>query len=163
MEITVIFGSNTGLRQATIEKAIALLSARAGTVIRSSSYYETEPWGFECKETFLNRVVIFETNCTPETFMQICLETEKQLGRIRHTGPRYQSRCIDIDILFCESEILNTPHLTVPHPRICQRNFVLVPLEEIMPGFRHPVTGKTIQQILAESSDTSDVKRCPKP
>lgn len=161
MEITVIFGSNTGCRQATIEKALALLAARTGPVIRTSSYYETEPWGFESEDTFLNRVATIDTACSPEAFLQICLETEKQLGRVRNQGARYQSRNIDIDILFCGSVIFSSPDLTVPHPRIGQRNFVLVPLAEIMPGFRHPVTGKTVREMLGECPDPLAVKRCP--
>lgn len=99
-----------------LKKAIRQLSS-AGHIIASSSLYETAPWGFEAKENFLNRVVIFETDLPPLAFLKSCLETEKQLGRTRlPNGPRYASRPIDIDLLFYDSLILDTPELILPHP-----------------------------------------------
>lgn len=157
MEITVIFGSNTGDRQKTIEKAEALLSERAGILLKSSCYYETEPWGFECNDSFLNRIASFDTSLSPQEFLDICLKVEQELGRIRLDGVRYQSRTIDIDLLFCGSLSLNTPRLVVPHPRLAERNFVLVPLCEIMPDFIHPVLRKSIRQLLDICPDTCKV------
>ncbi len=159
MRAVTIFGSNSGDRQALITQAIRKLS-ETGRIISGSSFYETEPWGFECQENFLNQITVFETALSPEAFLQTCLDTEKQLGRIRTTdGPRYSSRPIDIDLLFCDSRILNTPALTLPHPRMCERNFVLVPLAEIMPDFVHPVLGKSIATLLEESPDRLQVKK----
>ena len=159
MKITVIFGSNTGDRQKTIEKAEALLSERAGILLKSSSYYETEPWGFECNDSFLNRIATFDTSLSPQEFLDICLDIEQELGRIRLDRARYQSRTIDIDLLFCDSLSLNTPQLIVPHPRLAERNFVLVPLCEIMPDFIHPVLRKSIRQLLDICPDNCKVVR----
>lgn len=159
MRAVTIFGSNSGDRQALITQAIRKLS-EAGRIVASSSFYETEPWGFECREHFLNQITVFETALSPEKFLETCLDTEKQLGRIRTTdGPRYSSRPIDIDLLFCDSRILNTSALTLPHPRMCERNFVLVPLAEIIPDFVHPVLGKSIATLLEESPDRLQVKK----
>lgn len=159
MLATIILGSNSGDKRETIEKAIAILSGKAGRMVNVSSYYETEPWGFECFELFLNRVAIFDTQLSAEKFLDICLETEQLLGRTRPTDSRYASRTIDIDILFFGSEIIDTATLTVPHPRMALRNFVLVPLNEIMPDFIHPVLHKKISGLLSECPDTMTVKR----
>lgn len=159
MQAVTIFGSNSGNKKELITQAICRLSS-AGQIVLSSSFYETAPWGFECDEHFLNQITVFKTSLSPVDFLRLCLDTEKQLGRVRQTnGPRYSSRTIDIDLLFCDSLILDTPELILPHPRICERNFVLVPLAEIMPDFRHPVSEKTIARLLEESPDQSAVKK----
>lgn len=159
MQAVTLFGSNTGDKQRIINQAISRLSS-VGHIISGSSFYETVPWGFEADENFLNQITVFDTLCTPEDFLNFCLTTEKQLGRIRSTdGPRYASRPIDIDLLFCDDLILNTPELMLPHPRLHKRNFVLIPLAEIMPAFIHPQFNKNISQLLAECTDTLPVKR----
>lgn len=159
MQIVTIFGSNSGDKYQIIKEATSILSS-AGQILMASSFYETEPWGFECKENFLNQVIVFETPLSPLDFLHRCLETEKQLGRIRNPqGPRYSSRPIDIDILFCESLVMDTPELILPHPRLTERNFVLTPLAEIMPDFVHPVLSKTITQLRSECPDQSMVKK----
>ena len=163
MQVVTIFGSNSGDKFQIMENALRLLSEKTGKMVLASSYYETEPWGFESKENFLNRVVVFETLLSPEDFLQSCLDTEKQLGRIRSgTGPRYTSRPIDIDLLFYDTRIIHTPDLVIPHPRIAERNFVLTPLAEIMPDFIHPAYGKSIQTLLQECPDKSEVKKMVK-
>lgn len=159
MQVVVIFGSNSGDKRRTIEEATTLLSKRVGAVVIKSSFYETEPWGFECTELFLNQVVIFECTLAPENILQACLETEKQLGRIRPAGIRYASRTIDIDILFYGQQTISTTQLTVPHPRLELRNFVLTPLNEIIPDFIHPVLHKKISGLLAECPDKMAVKK----
>lgn len=158
MIATVILGSNSGNRREIIDKAVSILSV-AGQLISSSSFYETEPWGFESTEQFLNKVAVLDTAMSPEAFLKYCLETEKALGRTRTPGVRYSSRTIDIDILFCDQQIINTPDLTVPHPRIAERNFVLAPLNEIMPDFIHPVLHKKISGLLSLCPDKLAVKR----
>ena len=162
MQVIVLFGSNSAQKQKMIEEAIRRLSSK-GEVRLASSLYETEPWGFECEENFLNQVVVFETILTPHAFLAYCLETERQLGRIRHSnGPRYTSRPIDIDILFYDNLILDTPDLIVPHPRMCERNFVLTPLAEILPHLVHPVYQKTIEELLAECTDALKAEKIDK-
>ena len=159
MQVVTLFGSNSGNKQELILQAIAQLS-KVGEVVASSSFYETAPWGFSCREYFLNQITVFETSLSPMAFLDLSLETEQQLGRIRTTdSPRYASRPIDIDLLFCDSRIIHTPKLIIPHPRISERNFVLVPLVEILPDFLHPVSQKTMTQLLAESTDPLEVKK----
>lgn len=160
IEVVTILGSNSGNKYLLMEKAIHLLSEKAGKFLLASSYYETEPWGFECDENFLNRIVVFRTALSPEQFLQVCLDIEQQLGRIRSgNNPRYTSRPIDIDILFYGSEIISTSDLTIPHPRLTERNFVLTPLNEVMPDFIHPVLHQSISTLLDECPDKLKVVR----
>lgn len=159
MVITVILGSNSGNKTENIQQATASLSQQTGKLVASSSVYETAPWGFESNEPFLNQVLQFETILQPEAFLQQALAIEKSLGRIRPADIRYASRTIDIDLLFCDSEIIRTPILTLPHPRIAERRFVLTPLNEIMPDFIHPLFRKTISQLLSECPDPLAVNK----
>ena len=152
MLVTLIFGGNQGDRKALLDEAIKEMSTIGKIEIRSS-LYETAPWGFESENPFYNQIVVYNTELTPEEVLDQCQATEQQLGRVR-TGTQFTSRTMDIDILFCDSQIINTPRLTVPHPRMAQRNFVLCPLNEIMPDFIHPVLGKKISELLLESPDT---------
>lgn len=153
MEVVLIFGSNLGDRATLIREAISKME-EIGTLLQLSSMYETAPWGFESSDTFYNQVAIYSTNCSPLSVLAKCMETEKALGRQR--GPvRYSSRPIDIDILFYDSLVMETPELTIPHPRLTLRNFVLVPLCELLPDFIHPVHGKTITRLLTSCPDQS--------
>ncbi len=88
MQVVTIFGSNSGDKRTRIQQAIGLLQIQAGNIVRSSSYYETAPWGFTCEENFLNKVVVFESSLSSEDFLQACLSVEKKLGRIRSGIPR---------------------------------------------------------------------------
>lgn len=112
-----------------------------------SSFIETEPWGFESKDKFINSVAVFETLLSPLEALKVCNETEYALGRRRNNEVGYSSRTIDIDILFCEDKIISTEQLQVPHPLIDKRNFVLIPLKEIVPDFVHPLLNKKIKDI----------------
>ena len=160
MQVITSFGSNQGNKFQILKAAAAALSDAVGRITGISAFYETTPWGFDCEENFLNQVIVFESQLSPTGFLQQCLKTEEKFGRIRYTpGPRYASRPIDIDMLFYDSLILNLPDLQLPHPRICERNFVLAPLAEIMPDFIHPVSGKTIAQLFRESPDSLQVKK----
>lgn len=155
MFVTLIFGGNQGDREKLISEAI-LEMAKIGKIVRCSSLYETAPWGFESSDTFYNQVVTYDTKFLPEEILDKCQAVEKKLGRIR-SNVQFCSRTMDIDILFYDSQIIDTPRLTVPHPRLAQRNFVLAPLNEIMPNFIHPITRKTISSLFAESPDTLQV------
>ncbi len=159
MVITVILGGNSDDRAEYIRQATDLLIQRTGTLAAASSLYETAPWGFESDEPFLNRVLQIETALRPEAFLQQALAIEESLGRKRQPDVRYASRTIDIDLLFCDTEIIRTQALTVPHPRIAERRFVLVPLHEIMPGFVHPLLRKSVSRLLAECNDPLPVKK----
>lgn len=159
MRITTILGSNIGDRRATMDGAVSMMEAAGERVVAASSWYETAPWGFACESPFLNRVVVWATERAPEDFLRLCLDTECRLGRVRGAGLRYQSRPIDIDILFCDSLVIRTPELTVPHPRMAERRFVLVPICEVMPDFEHPVTGEKMSAILEACQDKLEVRK----
>lgn len=158
MEVVLGFGSNMGDRAGFLCRSVRIMEERIGAVKCKSSLYETAPWGFESDQTFYNQVVVFETRLQPEEVLFYCMETERLLGRER-TAERYSSRVIDIDILFYASLIVEHDDLTIPHPRIPSRNFVLVPLCEIRPDFIHPVCHKKISGLLLESPDDSFVHK----
>lgn len=148
MKIVLAFGSNLGDREEYILAAYRLLEEGLGVLIKKSSFIETPAWGFESENSFINSVAVFETKKTPLEALEICNKIEKELGRQRnpkHKG--YQNRTIDIDILFYEDIILDTPTLKIPHPLIEERDFVLIPLKEILPNFIHPVLKKEIKDI----------------
>jgi 2-amino-4-hydroxy-6-hydroxymethyldihydropteridine diphosphokinase len=147
-------GTNLGNRESNLEQAVAGIENFPGSVLQSSSIYETEPWGFQTEEKFLNMVVKIETNLTPEALLEKILTLESMLGRVRGTE-RYISRLIDIDILFYDDLIINEPRLIIPHPLLHERKFVLIPLCEIEPGMIHPVLGKKLGDLLQICSDTS--------
>ncbi|MPN53448.1 Bifunctional folate synthesis protein [bioreactor metagenome] len=148
MKIVLAFGSNLGDREGLILSAYRLLEEELGELIKKSSFIETSPWGFESENSFINSVAEFETKKTPFEALEICNKIEKELGRKRnpeHKG--YQNRTIDIDILFYEDIVLDTPTLKIPHPLIEERDFVLIPLKEILPNLLHPVLKKAIKDI----------------
>ena len=149
-------GSNIGDRAGNIARAVAALASHGVRVTRASSLYETEPVDFREQDWFLNSVVEAETDLTPGQVMDALLKIERALGRQRLVpkGPRL----IDMDILLFGSSIVRTPELEVPHPRMAQRRFVLVPFNEIAPGARHPVLKKTVAELLAEVPDPSEVR-----
>ena len=146
MKIVLGFGSNLGDREEFINSAYKLLEERLGKLIIKSSLIETQPWGFESKNSFINSAAQFETSATPHEALRICNEIEKELGRER-TEQGYQNRTIDIDILFYEDQIINSPTLIIPHPLILERDFVLIPLKQIIPDFIHPLIQKKIEEI----------------
>ena len=149
-------GSNLGSRLGNISQAMDYIEKRIGNIKRHSSVYESEAWGFETEHRFLNVVVVVKTALSPETLLQKAQEIENLLGRVR-TGTSYTSRTMDIDILFFNEEIINTPTLIIPHPLIHRRRFVLLPLHEILPDKAHPVFQKTIAEMLMECEDDGEL------
>ena len=131
-------GSNLGDRNANIEQAIALIHERVGEVVRRSSFIETEPWGFESENKFLNAVILCETELTPRQLLKATQKIERKLGRRKKstdsrllTPVSYSDRPIDIDILLYDDLTIDEPDLKIPHPLMEQRDFVMIPLREI--------------------------------
>ncbi len=130
-------GSNLGDREDIIRKAISLIGERVGLVIRQSSLIETEPWGFESDNKFLNGVIICETTLTPRQVLRATQKIERELGKLRKHSTRrtplsiYHDRPIDIDILLYDDLTIDEPDLKIPHPLMHERDFVMIPLKEI--------------------------------
>lgn len=144
-------GSNLGDRLRLIQEAVAALTVEAGSVTALSSLYETEPWGFSSPHRFLNVALALETSLSPETLLAVTQRIERDLGRThKSVDGRYADRTIDIDLLFVGDAVLDTPALTLPHPRLHLRRFVLEPLCEIAPALLHPLLRKSVSQLLAE-------------
>jgi 2-amino-4-hydroxy-6-hydroxymethyldihydropteridine diphosphokinase len=151
-------GTNLGDREANLKEALAGIGKYIGRVINSSSVYETEPWGFNAEQQFLNIVVKVETALIPSEVLESILTLEKSLGRVRSEN-QYSSRVIDIDILFYGDEIINSEELKIPHPLLHKRKFVLVPLCEIEPELVHPVLKTSLKSLLEQCEDKSEVRK----
>ena len=158
-KVTLLIGGNEGDRELLIDRATELIRERVGSVVALSGVYETEPWGdfeVECGkgrvERFLNRGMMVETTLSPWQVLRTALDIEKDLGRVRSrlSSGLYRSRPMDVDLIFYDDFVVDTPELTLPHPRMHLRRFVLEPLNEIMPGYRHPLLGKTVNELLSE-------------
>ena len=124
-------GSNQGDREENIRKAISLIGERVGEVLRQSSLIETEPWGFQSENKFLNGVILVATALTPREVLQATQKIERTLGRRKKTSLHYQDRPIDIDILLYDDFHIDEPDLKIPHPLMHQRDFVMIPLQEL--------------------------------
>ena len=126
-------GSNLGDREDMLNRAIALIGERVGEVQRVSSFIETEPWGFKSKHPFLNAACLVLTTLSPEQCLEATQQIERELGRKRKSrNGKYHDRPIDIDLLMYDDLELSTPRLTLPHPRMKEREFVMIPLREIL-------------------------------
>jgi 2-amino-4-hydroxy-6-hydroxymethyldihydropteridine diphosphokinase len=144
-------GSNLGDKSANLNKAIELLKERAGEVLAVSSFYETAPDGFESENSFVNIALSLDTKLDVYVLLDVCEEIERELGRTtKSVNLNYSDRLIDIDILYFNNMQLATERLTLPHPRMHKRQFVLEPLAEIAPKLRHPITGMSTAKMLKE-------------
>lgn len=156
MEHTVYLalGSNMGHRRANLKAALNNLTPQMA-VKKKSSVYETPPWGFEDQAAFLNQVIMVETYLAPQALLAHLKRLEMALGRV----PGFQNgpRLIDIDILFFDDMIMDTPPLVIPHPRLHERAFVLVPLNDIEPDLVHPLLHKSVSELL-DGVDRSEIK-----
>jgi 2-amino-4-hydroxy-6-hydroxymethyldihydropteridine diphosphokinase len=150
-------GSNLGNSKVQFMIAQRLIEERIGKITLASSFYTSAAWGFTDQPDFLNQVIEVETILKARIVLEKALEIETEMGRVRNVlfGPR----TIDIDILFFNSDIVNMRMLTIPHPLMQQRRFVLAPLAEILPKFVHPILEKNIKQLLKECDDTLNVQK----
>jgi 2-amino-4-hydroxy-6-hydroxymethyldihydropteridine diphosphokinase len=153
--VYLALGSNLGDRPAALQAAITALPPKV-QVLAESPVYETPPWGVPDQPSFLNMVIEGKTSLSPRKLLAHVKAIELQLGRV--PSIRFGPRKIDIDILFYDDRIIETPELIVPHPRLQERAFVLVPLADLAPGLVHPLLGCQVRELLAEV-DAKGVKR----
>lgn len=159
--VFLLTGGNTGDVKRTLQRAQQLINQHIGPVLHCSHRYESDPWGFEAPERFANQALEVSTDLAPEEVLDAVQAIERELGRNRaaeaiekaSTGARYTSRPIDIDLLLYDDAVIETERLTLPHPMLTQRRFALVPLCEIARSKRHPVTGRTIGELLEKLKD----------
>ncbi|MBQ3833391.1 MAG: 2-amino-4-hydroxy-6-hydroxymethyldihydropteridine diphosphokinase [Bacteroidales bacterium] len=151
-------GGNLGDRLANLRSAVNLIGDRIGKIEKVSSVYMSEPWGFKHAKYFTNVVAKVHTSLSADETLTSALQIEAELKRTR-SGNGYEGRTMDIDILFFNNEILNTERLVVPHPHICQRKFVLLPMAEITTDFVHPQNGKTMQQLAEICPDNGRIRK----
>lgn len=156
-QVVLILGSNLDNRIELLSTASDIIFSEIGKLIKSSSIYQSEPWGYESNNSFLNQVLHIESNNTPEETLEKCLAIESKLGRVRNNEGTYSDRSIDIDILLFDDLIISTPRLEIPHPRMHERKFCLEPLAEIAPDWLVPTLQKTTSQILAICPDSSKI------
>lgn len=140
-------GSNIGDKKNNMITAVARLAERVGAISALSSLYETAPWGFESANTFINAAVIMETSLSPDELLHITQQIESEMGRTQKSNGAYHDRIIDIDILMYDQLVIQTPKLTLPHPLMQERLFVLEPLAEIAPETIHPALNKTFDEL----------------
>ncbi|WP_278022742.1 2-amino-4-hydroxy-6-hydroxymethyldihydropteridine diphosphokinase [Flavobacterium ginsengisoli] len=153
-QVVLSIGSNQGSRLENIQNCIDLIHQNVGTVIEVSKLYETPAWGFE-SDAFYNCALLLHTNSSAQKILNQILKVEKELGRIRLNQEGYQSRIIDVDLIAFDDEIIDTEKLQVPHPLMQNRNFVLLPMQDLKLDWRHPILQKTIPELIAITPDES--------
>lgn len=140
-------GTNIGNRRGNLVKAAALLAERVGDILALSGFMETEPWGFESENLFLNAAIKMETPLTPDELLSATQAIEREMGREKKSDGSYHDRVIDIDILLYDNRVIEQLGLIVPHPLMQERLFVMAPLAEIAPFERHPLLGQTFIEL----------------
>lgn len=148
-DVVLLLGSNEGTRVEYLSRAMELLELRVGRVERRSQLYRSEAWGYESNNFYLNQTLVIQSSLSPDDLLHATQGIENDLGRVRMDRIRYSDRTIDIDILYYNDLVMDSADLQIPHPRLSLRLFVLEPLAEILPDFRHPVNGMSSVEMLA--------------
>jgi 2-amino-4-hydroxy-6-hydroxymethyldihydropteridine diphosphokinase len=146
----LLAGGNLNNTPEKFERLIDLLRERVGEILLQSPYYQSEAQGFDSEHLFTNIALCLQTELSPFELLHETQAIEKELGRTTKTTTSYQDRTMDIDIIFYDNEIIKTPNLEIPHPRMQERDFVLTPLNAIASNFIHPILGKSIRELLCE-------------
>ena len=154
--VFLLIGGNLGNRFKLLSQAKSDIQKEIGQIKKESSVYETAAWGFNSENNFLNQVLIISTEFSPAQVLEKCQKIENTLGRKRTTN-QYSSRTIDVDILFFNNDIVDLPDLIIPHKQLHKRRFTLEPLVEIAPDYIHPVLNKTMEELLKNCSDNSEI------
>lgn len=158
-KLSLLIGGNVGDRLFYLQKTIDLLSEKLGNVIKKSSIHETASWGFE-SEDFYNMALVLETKSSPLDCLNITQSIEIEIGRKEKSKDgNYSARCMDIDLMFYNDLVYHDERLTIPHPKMQERKFVLIPLNEIMNQHIHPQELKSISELLSKCTDQSEVKK----
>ena len=145
-------GSNLGQKEEFLRRAMEEIEKQIGLITARSAFYISEPWGFDSPNSFINACVAVNTPLSPQECIHLISEIERGLGRIKTKSEGYKDRRIDIDILFYDQLVIQEENLTIPHPMLHQRSFVLNPLSAIAPDLLHPVFNKTVESLLKELS-----------
>lgn len=157
MVLYLLIGGNMGNREELLLLAKDKIGRYIGEVEQVSSIYETSPWGFDSENGFLNQALKVNTEMSLMEALDLCHRVETELGRVRGNGVGYVSRTMDVDIILADGMVVADTSITIPHPRMHLRRFVLVPLSEIAAGLIHPVFKKTIEELLGECEDPGEV------
>lgn len=160
-EVYLGIGGNIGKKKFNFLKAYILIKKKLGYVLQTSSVYETPPWGFNSPDNFWNMVIKIKTDLSPQELINGIMSIENSYGRVRTEGI-YRSRKMDIDILYYDNLVLDSNSITIPHPKIQDRLFVLVPLSEIAPEHKHPLLKMTTLELLKNCKDRSAIKKLEK-
>ncbi|NIG54016.1 2-amino-4-hydroxy-6-hydroxymethyldihydropteridine diphosphokinase [Chitinophaga sp. Cy-1792] len=147
----LLIGGNLGNPEINLGKAVRLINERIGQVVKKSALYQTAPWGVVDQPDYLNQALVVHTMQDALTTLHTLLDIERTIGRVRQE--KWGSRVIDIDMIFFNDDIISLPELKIPHPRMHLRQFVLVPLQEIVPDHVHPVLHKTVNELLLSCPD----------
>lgn len=152
--VYILLGGNLLDVKRTFEMAVAEISEKAGEVVRKSPLYKSAAWGFDSEDDFLNQVIEVKTDLRAAELLTLLLDIEQHLGRTRNPNTKgFSSRIIDIDILYFNEGVIKLPHLTIPHYAIQDRMFTLLPLNDLIPNYTHPLLKKTNAQLLADCND----------